>query len=471
MTTFTQALHTRRGARRAFDNDNSALVPEIWSQFGLAVLASNMTASGLVFRAFEDELAEYGDVVNTRRPQGFSAKRKTDADPVSVQDAKLTNIPVTLNQHLHVSFIIKDGEASTSMKNLIVTHLVPAMTAMAEQLDRIVLGQYPQFLAKSQAGTVNGLTNTNAKDYILELSQRMDSTKAPMQGRNLIVPPSMKTKILGQQIFTDAAQRGDQGTALREASLGRMLGFDAYNCQNMAAVAGGDTTTTFRINGGNLGKGSTVLTVGTGTGIIATGAYVSIAGDGKLHQVTAHSETLGNTTQITISPPLFSAILTAAVVTQGGVGEVDLIAGYAAGYASTIILDDFSVFPFVGTALTFGTDVANVYTVIESNSTAKTVLLDRPLVLALADEDVVNTVSGVSDFGLGFTQNAIALVVRPLALPESGVGAKAGIAKSDDFALRTVITYDGNKQGHLVTIDCLLGIAVLDVNCGAVLLG
>ena len=39
------------------------------------------------------------------------------------------------------------------------------------------------------------------------------------------------------------------------------------------------------------------------------------------------------------------------------------------------------------------------------------------------------------------------------------------------MAMRVTITYDGVKQGHLVTVDLLCGIGVLDSNLGAVMLG
>ena len=97
-----------------FANDNDALIPEVWAQEALMVLEANMVASSLVYRDFENEIASFGDTVNAHRPNTFVAKRKTDADEVTVQDAQATNVPVKLNQHLHVSFTIKDGEESKS---------------------------------------------------------------------------------------------------------------------------------------------------------------------------------------------------------------------------------------------------------------------------------------------------------------------------------------------------------------------
>ena len=96
-------------------NDNDCYVPEIWAMESLAIMQENMVAASLVHRDFSNEIAEYGDTVNTRRPTEFEAKRKTDTDDVTVQDAVSTNVAVQLNQHIHTSFTIKDGEQSKSM--------------------------------------------------------------------------------------------------------------------------------------------------------------------------------------------------------------------------------------------------------------------------------------------------------------------------------------------------------------------
>ena len=111
-----------------FANDLDAFVPEVWAQEGLMLLENNMVAANLVHRDFENEIAQFGDIVNTRLPANFVGKRKTDADSVTVQDAVTPNVAVPLNQHLHTSFLVKDGELRLDMEDQIVrdsllTHL------------------------------------------------------------------------------------------------------------------------------------------------------------------------------------------------------------------------------------------------------------------------------------------------------------------------------------------------------------
>ena len=64
----------------------------------------------------------------------------------------------------------------------------------------------------------------------------------------------------------------------------------------------------------------------------------------------------------------------------------------------------------------------------------------------------------------------MSLVVRPLAMPRAGTGALSSVVNLNGLSMRATITYNGLKQGHLVTLDMLCGIAILDQNLGSVLL-
>lgn len=67
---------------------------------------------------------------------------------------------------------------------------------------------------------------------------------------------------------------------------------------------------------------------------------------------------------------------------------------------------------------------------------------------------------------IAFHKNAMALVTRPLALPQGA--AKAAIVNYDGFGLRVVYGYDINTKTDTVSIDMLCGVALLDDNLIAV---
>ena len=61
---------------------------------------------------------------------------------------------------------------------------------------------------------------------------------------------------------------------------------------------------------------------------------------------------------------------------------------------------------------------------------------------------------------IAFHKNAMALVTRPLALPQGA--AKAAIVNYDGFGLRVVYGYDMNTKTDTISIDMLCGVKLLD---------
>lgn len=463
-----------------YANTLDAFVPEWWANESVAILVENQVAANLVHRDFEFLFANAGDIVNTRKPGEFTAKRKSVADDVTIQDASATNIAVPLDQHVHTSFLIRDGEETKSFKSLVDEYLRPATISLARFVDKMVLGQAYQFL-DSSAGSLGGLTSSNAVTLISNARNVMNKNNAHMEGRHIIWTPDAETKIIQNAVFHEADKLGDDGTALREASIGRKLGFQHWMAQNMSEIAAsGETLGSGKINNvGGYPAGTTALTVDAfGADEMNAGNWVSINGIPYL-VVTINNDT---PTVITLE----GTGLREAVADDDDVvgyidgNKIDLAAGYAVGFDKEIKVDNGSgdnpLNPLqVGQMVSFGDGTAGTrarYTVMEITvgATEDDILLDRPLEKALVDNDEVNYGPEAGGFNFAFHRNAMTLVIRPLQLPQAGTGARAANASFNGGTMRVVITYDGTKQGHLVTLDFLAGVKVLDTDLGAVVL-
>jgi hypothetical protein len=450
-----------------FDNTVDAFIPELWANESLALLMENMVVANLVHRDFEANFAQFGDVVNTRRPADFDAEQKDVNDDVTIQNAVATNVPVQLNQQIHVSFLIRDGEESKSFKSLVDEFLRPAAVAMARRVDQIVLGQVYQFL-ENQYGGIGLLTSSNGEVFMTGTRNVMNNNKAWVQGRNLLLTSNAETKMLQNELFLKANEVGDDGTALREASLGRKFGFDTYMSQNTPSVPVDSSVGTGAINAGNFLKGSTTLTVnGFGSGEVVAGQWISILG--YAYHVTATDN--ATATSLTLEYGLIADALTNSAISVYDstwlVAQAVSPSGYAAGYKKHIVIDGSGFTPVVGMMVTFGT-ANDRYMIVKTNGSTY-IELDRPLEAAIADDAAINQGPG-GDYNFAFHRNAISLVVRPLAQPRKGTGALSGVANFGGLSMRTTITYDGEKQGHLVTLDFLLGVKVLDEDLGAVMI-
>ena len=453
----------------AAGNENTVWIIEQWAQESLMQLEANMIAANMVYRDYENIIAQHGDTVNARIPGTFLMKRKTDDDVVTKQPAKTTSLAVVLNQHLHVSFIIKDGEESKSFNVLRDEYVIPAVKAIAQGADEIVLSQVYQFLGNS----VGHLGTAPDEDTMIDAGKVMDVNKVPTVGRQMILTPSTKAAVLKQDAIKHAEKRGDGGFAMREGEVGRVAGFDTYMSQNCPyVIAGSQDIVTGAINGGNLTVGSTVLTVNGFSAAIANGSYCTIVGDDRPRRILGTS---GGAIpiELTLETGIETAILTTAVVTVYDPGKINqsvVPTGYVINFAKDMVVDDFTLPLSIGQLVSIGgaADAAK-YGVLSGVSTTL-MMLDRPLELAAADDaEVCGGPEG--NYNFGFIRNAIAFVTRPLAAPAVGAGALSYVAKYNNLALRVCITYDGDAQGHLVTIDMLCGIKTLNSDMGVVMHG
>ena len=453
-----------------YDNDVDALIPERWAMEGLSLLEEEMVASGLVARNFEDEIQEEGDVVNVHAISRFDIKRKGTNDPVVIQNAVARPIPVPLDQHLYVSFMIKDAEQSKSFADLTTKYLVPAMSTIASGVDKIVAGTSPWFL-KNSIGRLQALTPANAVSTLVRSRQRMNDMKLNQQGRYLLIDTQTEATLLETNQFVEADKVGDDGTAMREASLGRKYGQSIFMDQNVPYVnpdtADRQIGLVDEANG--YFPGDDTITINDFTQAIVNGSYVVFEDSGYPYRVVS---TVGGATptQIVIEPALKDRIADDNHVAVSNPVYVDNASGYPQGYEKEFHIDGFAQTPQVGQPVTDAD--GNIYTITAISGISGSecdVLLNVPLKKGLVDDEPLFLMPAGS-YNFGFASDAVALVNRPLAAPAVG-NVQAAVASYNDIALRVVFSYDAVNQGVLVTVDTLCGIALLDEDRGLTVLG
>ena len=453
-----------------YDNDVDALIPERWAMEGLSLLEEEMVASNLVARNFENEIQEEGDVVNVHAISRFDIKRKGTNDPIVIQNAVARPIPVPLDQHLYVSFMIRDAEQSKSFAELTTKFLVPAMSTIASGIDKIVAGTSPWFL-KNSIGRLQGLTPANAVSTLVRSRQRMNDLKLNQQGRYMLIDTQTEATLLETNQFIDAEKVGDDGTAMREASLGRKFGQSIFMDQNVPYVnkdtADRQLGLVDEVDG--YFPGDDTITVNDFTQEIINGSYVTFEESGYPYRVV--SSVGGATpTQIVIEPALQDRITDDTHVAVSQPVLIDNASGYPQGYEKEFHVDGYAASPQVGQPVTDTN--GNIYTITAiSNDTGTEcdLLLNVPLKKGVSDDEPLFLFPAGS-YNLGFAADAVALVNRPLALPNVN-NVQAAVATYNDISLRVVFSYDAINQGVLVTVDTLCGIALLDVDRGLTVLG
>ena len=207
---------------------NTLLTPSIIAREALMVLRNNAVMAKLVHRDYSNEFVTgVGDTITVRKPATFVAKEFTSV--IEIQEATETGVPIKMDHHLDVSFPVTSKEMSLDIKDFSKQLLVPAMQAFNDKIDTLLLSLYKDVTAV--AGDPAALPT--AIDPIVDAGALLNTAKAPLGDRRLVLDPLTEAAFMKLGTFHEADKVGDNGTALREASLGRKFGFDTYMDQNV----------------------------------------------------------------------------------------------------------------------------------------------------------------------------------------------------------------------------------------------
>jgi hypothetical protein len=203
---------------------NTFLTPDIIAREALMVLRNNAVMARLVHRDYSSEFAgAVGDTITIRKPASFVAKEYNNS--IDVQDATETGVQVKLDKHIDVSFAVTSRQMTLEIADFSRELLVPAMQAIQDKVDSYILAQ-----AAALPNSVSATGDVQAD--MVEARAFMTKGKAPLTDRFFVASSDYEAEMLKTDLFVSAEKVGDEGTALREASLGRKFGMAVYADQN-----------------------------------------------------------------------------------------------------------------------------------------------------------------------------------------------------------------------------------------------
>lgn len=205
---------------------NTILTPDIIAREALMVLRNNAVMANLVHRDYSDEFAAVGDTITVRKPATFTANEYNGS--ITVQDATENGVEVKIDKHLDVSFAVTSKEMALDIADFSKQFLVPAMQAFADKVDKYLIG-----LEASATNRVPHASGDIAPKDMIEARKYLTQNAAPLSDRRFVVGATAEADLLNSELFVSAEKVGDEGTALREASLGRKFGMDCYVDQNI----------------------------------------------------------------------------------------------------------------------------------------------------------------------------------------------------------------------------------------------
>ena len=208
---------------------NVFITPTVIARSGLATLYNATVLLPLVWRDFDADFSgKVGDTVTIRKPAVFEAELFNRANGITLQDAEEDSDTLALDTLPNVSFGVTDEQMTLEVSDFRAQLLTPAMEAIIQAVD----GKIAKALvdAADSAGNVAIESGGAASSALIEARTQLSRGKFPATERFAVLSPEGTGEALGDELFVRADQSGSTD-ALREASLGRVFGFDTYETQ------------------------------------------------------------------------------------------------------------------------------------------------------------------------------------------------------------------------------------------------
>ena len=201
----------------------------------LLILQNNLVASLLFDRRYESDFTgteARGDTIRLRRRDRGNAQEFTGT--INARGLEESTINLVLEKHFDASFEITSKELTLELDDFSSQVLEPQVVSIAELVDTFAVSKFKDLPNIANVdGTDLPLPAPTAIIDLANARKVNNETKVPMAGRVAVWDPTLEAAMLGIDAFVTADKKGDTGTALREASLGRVLGYDHFMSQNV----------------------------------------------------------------------------------------------------------------------------------------------------------------------------------------------------------------------------------------------
>ena len=409
---------------------NTLLTPTIIAKECLKQLKNNCVMAELVYRGYESEWEKTynswkpGQTITVKAPVYF---RVQDGATMNAVDLFEQSTTFTLSYRKHVAWPVTAEEMTYSIDKYSERFIQPAMQALANYIDTVLLGLYKYI--PNQVGTP-GQTPSNYLTFALA-NAKMSEHACPQENRRCVVDPQAQAYLSDhlKGLFAPAIV----GKAVEQSKFGMIAGLDTYMSQNVATH-----------------------TPGTAAGL-ATILMNATSAEGD---VSVNIDTNG------------SWVLTLAdgdIFTIAAVNGVNPISGNSTG----------SLRQFVSLAHTDNGNDATISCTpgaapykIYSSAATKT-YLPYQTVDTLPQNNAAVTVAGTAStahkVNLAFHKDCLGLAMVPLEVPTSVVWKAR--ETYDGYSIRIVRDYDITNDKEYIRADVLFGVKALNPFLGCRIAG
>ena len=242
----------------------ATFVPEIWSDEVIAAYQKSLKMAPLVKTM--SMTGSKGDVIHIPKPTRGSANAKAEATAVTMQANLESETTITINRHYEYSRLIEDIVEVQAQASLRQFYTEDAGYALAKQIDDDLFRAGTGFgtstldMTVAISGTATGTAFENANSFFVDASngltaytddtvvaadvftdagfraliKRMDDNDVPMTDRSFIIPPSLRSAIMGTERYVSADFTSPQ--TVQSGLIGQVYGIDVYVSSNCPVI-------------------------------------------------------------------------------------------------------------------------------------------------------------------------------------------------------------------------------------------
>ena len=242
------------GTNQVTTTTAATFIPEIWSDEIIAGYKKNLVLANLINKM--NHSGKKGDTIHIPKPTRGSASAKAANTEVTLIAATEGEVQVAINKHFEYSRLIEDIVDVQAQPSLRSFYTEDAGYALATQLDSDIGLLAKTFGDDNGAGSDfvhsnsfyidadNGLAayavdTVAATDLFTDLAfreavQQLDDNDVPMDGRFLVIPPSVRTTIMGIDRYQSSDFVDNRGVV--NGQIGSLYGVDIYVSNNLPVV-------------------------------------------------------------------------------------------------------------------------------------------------------------------------------------------------------------------------------------------
>lgn len=215
------------------NSEADSAVPEMWMAKALEHFRERIVALNLIRRDIQDDPQNAGDTININDLGALSAQDKSEGGSLTFQNPSNSDITVTLNNHTVVPWGLTDNTETLALDDA-VDYIEKAVDTIIEEIESSILALY------SNASSAVGAYGTDVSASTLTAARKaLNENNVPNQDRAAIVSAKDGKALLDSDKVSDASFRDDDGEAFRNATLGRIYGFDTVESNLIAETSSG----------------------------------------------------------------------------------------------------------------------------------------------------------------------------------------------------------------------------------------